>query len=192
MNVTDRAKETWQDAKIKAADAGQAARDFNRKWKLSERYADVVDRLKHAEYKAASVASGEFRRRFEMSMAYHAAHPDQIEQRLRELDEEWSAEDVFQATLLGVGALGALMSKTRGRLWGALPLAVGFMQFKGIGHQKPPGLAFFRRAGFRTNDEIKQEKYALKALRGDFAELEQQGGGADHVAKTDTPDEDRD
>ncbi|MEM6314465.1 MAG: hypothetical protein AAF743_10280, partial [Planctomycetota bacterium] len=160
--------------------AGQAVRDFDRRWKLSERYTDLVDRLRHAEYKASSVASAEFRRRFEMSMAYHAAHPEQIEERCRELDEEWSAEDVFNASLIGLGALGSVMSKTRGRLWGVLPFAVGLVKFRGLGSQNPPGLAFFRRAGFRTRDEIKQEKYALKALRGDFADI-------DHAEAPDGP-----
>lgn len=173
MNVTDQAKETWQDAKIKAADAGQAVKDFDDKWKLSDRYADLVDRLKHAEYKSASIAAGEFKRQFEMSMAYHAAHPDQIEDRIGELDDEWAAEDVFSASLLGASVLGVVLSKTKNKLWSALPVAAAFMKMKNVGQHNPPGLAFFRRAGFRTRDEIKQEKYALKALRGDFAELEQ-------------------
>jgi hypothetical protein len=30
----------------------------------------------------------------------------------------------------------------------------------------------FRRVGVRTRDEINREKYALKALRGDFEEVD--------------------
>jgi hypothetical protein len=31
-----------------------------------------------------------------------------------------------------------------------------------------PPFSFFRRGGLRTRREIEQERYALKALRGDF------------------------
>jgi hypothetical protein len=34
-----------------------------------------------------------------------------------------------------------------------------------------PPLPVLRRLGFRTQYEIEQERYALKALRGDFQEL---------------------
>jgi len=34
-----------------------------------------------------------------------------------------------------------------------------------------PGSVLLRRMGFRTRQEIDREKYALKALRGDFEEL---------------------
>lgn len=179
MSVTESAKETWQDAKIKAADAGQRLRDLDREWKLSERFADLKDRLAHAEYTSATVAAGEFRRQFEMSMAYHAAHPEQIDERLAELEDEWCAEDVYRTALLGAGATGALLSKVRSRLWAVLPIAAVFLRFQNLRQDNPPGLAFVRRAGFRTRDEIEQEKYALKALRGDFAEVEGKRDDAD-------------
>jgi hypothetical protein len=34
-----------------------------------------------------------------------------------------------------------------------------------------PPVPLFRRLGFRTSAEIHQERYALKALRGDFSNL---------------------
>lgn len=35
-----------------------------------------------------------------------------------------------------------------------------------------PPVSLLRRLGFRTSSEIDAERYALKALRGDFKELE--------------------
>jgi hypothetical protein len=35
----------------------------------------------------------------------------------------------------------------------------------------PAGAGFFRRLGFRTQTEIDQERFALKALRCDFKKL---------------------
>jgi hypothetical protein len=37
----------------------------------------------------------------------------------------------------------------------------------------------FRKFGFRTQTEIEQERYALKAIRGDFADVSRAGSVAD-------------
>jgi hypothetical protein len=43
-----------------------------------------------------------------------------------------------------------------------------------------PPIPVFRRLGFRTREEIDREKYALKVLRGDFAEVSK-SPQADHA-----------
>jgi hypothetical protein len=43
----------------------------------------------------------------------------------------------------------------------------------------------FRRMGFRTQTEIDQEKYALKALRGDFSQLSDSSSRSDDAAARD-------
>jgi len=45
-----------------------------------------------------------------------------------------------------------------------------------------PPVPVFRRMGVRTRKEIDREKYALKALRGDFDGLGA-GGGQDRAAR---------
>ncbi|HTO33126.1 MAG TPA: hypothetical protein VL202_18400 [Pararhizobium sp.] len=54
------------------------------------------------------------------------------------------------------------------RKWFGLPVIVtGFLLQHAIQGWCPP-IPILRRLGFRTADEIGQERYALKALRGDF------------------------
>jgi hypothetical protein len=110
------------------------------------------------------------RRETEESVAYFAAHPQQIEQRLHELDEEWDVERMLETASAGVTLFGLVMSVVRGRRWLVLPLAVqGFFLQHAIQGWCPP-LPALRRLGFRTEGEIDEERYALKALRGDFSE----------------------
>jgi len=99
---------------------------------------------------------------------YAAQGPDATSRRLRELDEEWDIERTLEAnaatlSLVGLG-LGALVD----RRFYALPAAVaGFLLQHALQGWCPP-VPVFRRLGFRTQSEIEQECYALKALRGDF------------------------
>lgn len=94
-----------------------------------------------------------------------------IDRRLRELDEEWDIERTLEANaatlaLVGLG-LGALVD----RKWFAFPAVIcGFLLQHAIQGWCPP-VAVFRRLGVRTSAEIDQERYALKALRGDFQGL---------------------
>jgi hypothetical protein len=118
------------------------------------------------------VASGEFRRQFEMSVAYHSVHPEFIDNRLQELDDEWAAETVLVGLTSGGTVLGVLGSFLKGRHVLMLSLASNLLLLKGITTGTSPAIAFLRRAGFRTKSEIEQERYALKALRGDFADIE--------------------
>ena len=92
-----------------------------------------------------------------------------IDKRLPELDEEWDIERTLEANaatlvLIGLG-LGTFVSKK----WYILPAVVsGFLLQHALQGWCPP-VPFFRRRGVRTAAEIQAEKYALKALRGDFA-----------------------
>lgn len=95
-----------------------------------------------------------------------------ITRRLAELDREWDIERVtmLSATIDAFATLG--LGLWRGRRW-----LVGGLAFLGasmLAHTvlgQCPSLPLYRRLGFRTRDEIDWERYALKALRGDFAEL---------------------
>ena len=63
--------------------------------------------------------------------------------------------------------MGAIVS----RKWFALPgVVAGFLLQHALQGWCPP-LPIFRRLGVRTQSEIDHERYALKALRGDFRNL---------------------
>ena len=75
--------------------------------------------------------------------------------------------------LLGVG-LGYYVH----RKWLALPGLVTLFLFQHAVQGWCPPVPILRRLGFRTVYEIEQERQALKALRGDFAEVTQSGDRA--------------
>ncbi len=105
----------------------------------------------------------------------------ELDVRLAELDREWDAERVLQvnaaaALLAGIG-LGYAVD--RRFLWIAAGALVFFGQHALQGWCPP--LPLLRRRGVRTMREIERERYAIKALRGDF----------DHVPAPGTANSDR-
>ena len=94
-----------------------------------------------------------------------------IDQRLAELDDEWDIERTLEANAATVSAVGAALALAVNRKFALIPLAVGtFLAQHAVQGWCPP-LPLFRRLGFRTQSEIDHERYALKALRGDFRNL---------------------
>ena len=61
-----------------------------------------------------------------------------------------------------------MLAATEDRRWLALPAIVTGFLFQHAFQGWYPPLPILRRLGFRTADEINQERHALKALRGDF------------------------
>ena len=111
------------------------------------------------------------RHQLELSIAHHATHPDQIQARLRELDDEWDIERVLETNSSVLSLFGLVMGFAWRRRWFLLPLAVqGFFLQHALQGWCPP-VAMLRRLGFRTQSEIEEERWALRALRGDFGEL---------------------
>ena len=97
-----------------------------------------------------------------------ARGPRAIERRLQELDEEWDVERYLETmaptfTLLGIG-----LGLTRGRSWFLLPIVVQSFFLQHALQGWCPPLPVLRQLGVRTYTEIEEERYALKALRGDF------------------------
>jgi hypothetical protein len=105
----------------------------------------------------------------EASIRYHALHPERIDQRLFELDREWDIERALEANAATLSVFGVLMGLMGRRVFYLLPGIVGgFLLQHAIGGWCPP-VPLLRRLGFRTSTEIHRERYALKALCGDFA-----------------------
>ena len=104
----------------------------------------------------------------EMKVARAAANREALERRLRDLDEEWDIERVLQTNFGLVGLVSVTLGALVSRRWFLLAgIAAVFMGQHAIQGWCPP-VPVFRRAGFRTAREINQERFALKAIRGDF------------------------
>lgn len=99
---------------------------------------------------------------------YRNAGPTAIDRRLQELDEEWDIERTLETNAATVSLIGLTLGATVDRRWYLFPAVVaGFLLQHAIQGWCPP-LPVFRRLGIRTSYEIDYERYALKALRGDF------------------------
>jgi hypothetical protein len=93
---------------------------------------------------------------------------DEIAHRLRALEHEPDIEQVLQVNAATVGLTGLALGVMHDRRWLALPAVVfGFLALHAI-HGWCPPVPLFRRLGVRTRQEIDRERYALKAVRGDF------------------------
>ncbi len=113
------------------------------------------------------------REQAEKSVArYENANAEQIELRLAELNREWDVERLIEAESAMMILLGLLIGANFGRKWLVLPLFSTAMLIVHNTEGFYPLLPLFRRMGFRSADEIAVERYALKALRGDFRQIE--------------------
>jgi hypothetical protein len=113
-----------------------------------------------------------FARQVERSIRYHAEHPEEIDRRLDELDHEWDVERTLEANAATLALTGTLLGAYVDRRFLVLPAAVtAFLLQHALQGWCPP-VPVFRRLGVRTTAEIDRERYALKALRGDFRGLD--------------------
>jgi hypothetical protein len=111
------------------------------------------------------------REQTETSLEYYATHPDRIGERLAELEREWDIERTLEVNGSVLAMSGLALGTTVNRKWLLLPFAVvGFCLQHALQGWCPP-LAVFRRLGIRTQREIDEERFALKALRGDFRDV---------------------
>lgn len=111
---------------------------------------------------------------------YAPADREPIGRHIDALDREWDVERYLQMNAGLVSLSGILLGGLVNRRFLLLPAAVfGFFLQHATQGWCPP-LPVFRRMGVRTRREINKEKYALKALRGDFDALPQEGSSAHH------------
>ena len=115
----------------------------------------------------------QIREEMERRVAYYETHKDRIPARLAELNREWDIERTLEANASTLAFAGVLLGSTVDRRWLALPAFVTAFLFQHAVQGWCPPLPILRRMGFRTADEINQERFALKALRGDFDLLSQ-------------------
>jgi hypothetical protein len=104
-----------------------------------------------------------------------AGGPKAIERRLRELDREWDIERMLETMAPTITLLGLTRSFTRSRKWLIVPFIVQSFFLQHALQGWCPPIPVLRRLGFRTSDEINEERFALKALRGDFKKLDSRG-----------------
>jgi hypothetical protein len=120
----------------------------------------------------APIINARIQRDIEARIVYYTQHPNEIGARLEELDKEWDVERAIEAEVAGSVLVGFIFGATLSKKWFLLPAFAGVMLLLHAFRGEYPLLPLFRRLGFRTASEIAQERYALKALRGDFDNID--------------------
>lgn len=91
-----------------------------------------------------------------------------IEPRITELDKKWDIERTLEINAGLLALAGAALALTVDKRWAIVPAVVTtFLVQHAIQGWCPP-LPLFRMMGIKSRPELDREKYALKALRGDF------------------------
>lgn len=99
---------------------------------------------------------------------YKGRSHGEISERIRELDQEWSIERTLEINASTLALSGTLLGAFVNKRWFILPGIVStFLLQHGLQGWCPP-LPVLRSLGIRSRREIDEERYALKALRGDF------------------------
>lgn len=106
----------------------------------------------------------------QLRVAALARRAEDIEHRLHQLDREWDIERAIELNA-GIAVLVTLAIAAVERRLMFLPALIGsFLVLHAVQGWCPP-VPVLRHFGFRTMREINQERYALKAVRGDFRKM---------------------
>lgn len=101
---------------------------------------------------------------------YSQRSSDEITDRIAELEREWDIERWLETNASAVAFTGLVLGVTHSKKWLIVPGIVLPFLFQHAVQGWCPPVSVFRRLGVRSREEIDREKYALKALRGDFAQ----------------------
>lgn len=96
----------------------------------------------------------------------------QLSERIRKLDQEWDIERWLEMNASALAFTGTVLGLLWNRKFFAIPCLVLPFLFQHAVHGWCPPIPVLRRRGVRTQREIDEEKFALKALRGDFDHLD--------------------
>ncbi|MEX2591699.1 MAG: hypothetical protein WD426_02915 [Anditalea sp.] len=95
----------------------------------------------------------------------------EITQRLKELQKEWDIEKTLIVNASSLTLTGLLLGTFVNKRWYIFPgVVASFLLQHGLQGWCPP-LPLFRKLGIRSRQEIDEERYALKVLKGDFDDL---------------------
>jgi hypothetical protein len=103
-----------------------------------------------------------------------------IARRIAQLDDEWDVERYLEMNASALALTGTLLGIFVNKKFLAIPCIVLPFLFQHAVQGWCPPIPLLRRRGVRTRKEIDAEKYALKALRGDFSDAAPTGTVGSH------------
>lgn len=98
--------------------------------------------------------------------------PQLIAARIKQLDKEWDIERVLEINMSTLSIIGISLAVFVNIYWLILPSTVLLFFVQHAIQGWCPPIPVFRYFKVRTRPEIDREKYALKAIRGDFSKIE--------------------
>lgn len=126
---------------------------------------DLPATAKRVPRRTAPEVNDRIRQETARRLQYYAAHPDEIDNRLEELEAEWDVERTLEANASALAFVGVLLGATVDRRFLLVPAVVtGFLFQHALQGWCPP-LPVLRRLGTRTQREIDTERDALKTLK---------------------------
>lgn len=137
----------------------------------------AVSTRRVAEHTAAHV-NEQIEQETQARLGYYRQRPEEVPQRLAELDREWDVERALATGSSTLSLLGLALSKAVDRRWLGLTLGVQAFYLQHALQGWCPPLPVFRRLGFRTPREIEDERHALLAMLGQSVNLESGRGWA--------------
>jgi hypothetical protein len=131
-----------------------------------------AERIERHTPRAVNQAIGDH---LDARLEYYAAHPQQIGERLEQLQQEWDIERALEAFSAMMTLGGIALAYTRSPRWLLLPVVVQSFFIQHAVQGWCPPLPLLRSLGLRTVLEIEQERRALLELR---ESVHAPGGGA--------------
>ncbi|MXV64531.1 hypothetical protein GS429_21140 [Natronorubrum sp. JWXQ-INN-674] len=98
-------------------------------------------------------------------LQYYATNPDEIDDRLAELEREWDIERTLEANASGLILVLLGLGATVDRRFLVGPVVIAAFLFQHALQGWCPPVPVLRRLGVRTQREIDAERRAIKAIR---------------------------
>lgn len=168
-------KDTAKDVAADIAEKKDSAKDVvkNAVQEVKERLIEPDTQARVALHTPPEIEE-RLRRELAARVHYFAQRPEEIDSRLEELDQEWDIERLLQANAGAFSLMGLTFGVLRSR-WYLLSVAAAVFLIQQAFQGWCPPASVLRRLGIRTKEEINHERYALKALRGDFESVRMEG-----------------
>lgn len=96
----------------------------------------------------------------------------EVTHRLEQLEREWDIDRFLEMNSTTVALGGVMLALLTSKKFLFIPLMVLSYKLRHSLQGGYPPMRALRLLGFRTRDEIEREKAALKAIRGDFENLQ--------------------
>ncbi len=138
-----------------------------------------ADRVRaHTAQEVLDDIDQEIRKRIQF---YATLSEDAITRRIEELDREWDIERYLEANASSLAFTGLMLGSSVNKKFLYLTGGVLLFLFQHAVQGWCPPVPVLRRLGVRTRREIDWEKFALKALRGDFDAISSEDDNFLHV-----------